>query len=593
MTDPRNNRIQKFNSSGGHITQISNSSYYEGVAIDTLGNVYIADYLNHRIQKFDSSGSFLLQFGSLGIGDGQFNYPIDLDIDSSGNVYVADTYNDRIQKFDSSGNFLLKFGVDGNGDGQLKHPSGIAISDSGDIYVADTFNNRIQKFDQTGNFLLKFGTYGSGEEDFILPGNIEILPNGNLIIVDEGNNRVVIWGIPELQFSSVTPSTTGTTTTISFTTSDIGSTQVEYGTTVSLGNTTVETDTGTRVTSHSVSFTTASCSTLYYRLRSVDENFATSTSATYSTQTGGCTGSASVIATSTTEASPSSTSTITISSLTLTIPPNYSTTTNATTTFQALQLSTTTFALSALSPTGMTSIGSDVIHLTSLIDATTTLTSFTTPLSLTFTYNPASLNGVSESSLTIYRYDGSTWYPLSDCVVDTNAHTVTCTTTNFSDFTVFGTIPQAVAGPVTSGGSYFVSSGPMLLPVTTSPATTTILATTATSTFTPSSTEILTQQLPTEGNLSTPSTDYPRILKRGSVGEDVKSLQIFLNNHHFGLASSGYGSPNNETTYFGNATEKALILFQEFYAKQILAPLGLTKGTGVFGEESRAEVMRR
>jgi len=69
------------------------------VAVDSVGNVYVADTYNHRMQKFDSDGNFLTMWGSSGVGEGQFYYPSGVAVDSAGNVYVADTYNHRIQKF--------------------------------------------------------------------------------------------------------------------------------------------------------------------------------------------------------------------------------------------------------------------------------------------------------------------------------------------------------------------------------------------------------------------------------------------------------------------------------------------------------------
>jgi len=71
----------------------------EGVAVDGLGNVYVADTYNHRIQKFDSEGNFLTKWGTEGSGDGQFKRPVGIAVDVSGNVYVVDSRNHRIQKF--------------------------------------------------------------------------------------------------------------------------------------------------------------------------------------------------------------------------------------------------------------------------------------------------------------------------------------------------------------------------------------------------------------------------------------------------------------------------------------------------------------
>ena len=84
--------------------------------------------------------------GFFGTGDGQLNRPGGVATDSSGNVYVADYLNDRIQKFDSNGNFITKWGSEGSGDGQFNAPNSVATDSSGNVYVTDYANNRIQKF---------------------------------------------------------------------------------------------------------------------------------------------------------------------------------------------------------------------------------------------------------------------------------------------------------------------------------------------------------------------------------------------------------------------------------------------------------------
>ena len=84
-----------------------------GIAADTNGNVYAADYAdfyNFRIEEFNSNGVYLAQLGAYGAGAGQFIYPMGVALDSSGNVYVADTGNNRIEKFTSNGNYLTQSG---------------------------------------------------------------------------------------------------------------------------------------------------------------------------------------------------------------------------------------------------------------------------------------------------------------------------------------------------------------------------------------------------------------------------------------------------------------------------------------------------
>ena len=82
--------------------------------------------------------------------------------------------------------------------------------------------------------------------------------------------------------------------------------------------------------------------------------------------------------------------------------------------------------------------------------------------------------------------------------------------------------------------------------------------------------------------------DFTRALRVGMRGEDVRALQVVLNSDpETRIISVGAGSPGNETDYFGPATKRALIKFQEKYREDVLTPAGLSIGTGFFGEKTR------
>jgi len=211
VADTWNHRIQKFDSNGTYITQwginnvvgslgygsglgILNGQFYApaGVAVDNLGkNVYVADMKNHRIQKFDSNGTYITQWGTPGYdGHGKFMGPTGVAVDSSGNVYVVDDLN-RIQKFDSNGIYITQWGTPGTGDGQFSSPQGLAVDGLGNVYVADTSNGRIQKFDSNGTYITQFGTPGfDGQGQLNMPYGVAVDSLGNVYVAETGNHRI-------------------------------------------------------------------------------------------------------------------------------------------------------------------------------------------------------------------------------------------------------------------------------------------------------------------------------------------------------------------------------------------------------------------
>ena len=198
VADTDNNRIQEFTSSGTYVTQwgtngIGNGQFYKpySVAVAPNGNVYVSDTFNNRIQEFDSNGTYITKWGKSGGGNGQFNNQANIAVAPNGNVYVADNGNDRIQEFTSSGTYVTQWGTSGTGNGQFYGPFGIAVATNGTVYVAEnTPNGRIQEFTSNGIYIRKWGTQGTSNGQFNYLGQIFVAPNGSVYAVDSGNNRI-------------------------------------------------------------------------------------------------------------------------------------------------------------------------------------------------------------------------------------------------------------------------------------------------------------------------------------------------------------------------------------------------------------------
>jgi hypothetical protein len=150
----------------------------QGVALDASGNIYVTNVYpsqgGFNVVKFNSRGKYLATIGSAGNGNGQFNDPEGIAVDSGGDIYVADSGNNRVEKFNKDGVYQSQFGSQGSGNGQFDYPVGIAFGAGGTIYVTDVGNNRVEKFDSTGSYLSQFGSYGQGNGEFSAPYGIAI-----------------------------------------------------------------------------------------------------------------------------------------------------------------------------------------------------------------------------------------------------------------------------------------------------------------------------------------------------------------------------------------------------------------------------------
>ena len=334
---------------------------------------------------------------------------------------------------------------------------------------------------------------------------------------------------------------------------------MDYGLTNAYGTSTAEEDTSPRVTSHSVDISSlVSCTTYHFRVRSTDGASNTATGSDNTFTTTGCTGSADVLDEEISSITANTGGTVELdlggNGLELTIPAG-ATDDNAV--YQIKQLDSTSVLASIGTPDGVIIAGSNTFELKSLTGNSTAVTSFEEPITITLTYEDSDVSGVNESTLQIYRWNGTAWSALSDCVVDANANTITCTTSNFSLFGLFG--------GASSSGSTSGSVATTYLQANTNACLPGHLFNTSTG-------------LPCTANTTTALS--VRDLKLNMRGEDAKQLQKLLNANGYTISSSGPGSIGNETSIFGPLTQKALIRFQK--ANNIVP------SAGYFGPKTRA-----
>jgi uncharacterized repeat protein (TIGR01451 family) len=233
IADSNNDSIRKVSTSGV-ITTVAGSgmwgysgdtgpaiaaqfAYPTGVAVDSAGNLYIADTYNYRIRQVNAAGVIATVAGNGTYGysgdagpaiSAELGYVFNVAVDAGGNLYVADENNNRVRKVDTSGTITTFAGTGTccySGDGgpatsaRLAYPYGVALDTAGNLYIADTDDSRIRMVNAAGKITTVagngvFGSSGDGgaptSAQLADPQGVAADSSGNLYIADTGGARI-------------------------------------------------------------------------------------------------------------------------------------------------------------------------------------------------------------------------------------------------------------------------------------------------------------------------------------------------------------------------------------------------------------------
>jgi len=185
----------------------------DGIVVDANGDLYVADNANNAIRKITISTGMVSTFagtGAVGYNNGAgagatFHSPYGLAMDSNGDLYVADIVNNVIRKITVSTDMVSTFagsGAQGFTNGTTAtatfyYPIGLAFDSSGNLFVSDFRNNSIRKIGTDGTVSTYAGNGTQGATDaaaasasFNQPIGLAVDAGGNVYVADENNNKI-------------------------------------------------------------------------------------------------------------------------------------------------------------------------------------------------------------------------------------------------------------------------------------------------------------------------------------------------------------------------------------------------------------------
>lgn len=160
-------------------------------AVDSAGNLYVAQRTGPPILVFDPAGTFVRSWGEGVVVD-----PHGITISADDRVLVVNRDRHQVVGFDVEGNVLFTLGEANRPQTQapFNHPTDVAVGPGGDYYVTDGYGNTmVHRFSPSGELVRSWGGRGSGPGEFTTPHGIGVLSDGRVLAGDRENNRVQVF----------------------------------------------------------------------------------------------------------------------------------------------------------------------------------------------------------------------------------------------------------------------------------------------------------------------------------------------------------------------------------------------------------------
>jgi DNA-binding beta-propeller fold protein YncE len=192
VVDSGNKRILVFDSGGKLIRTIGSPGTGDGqftdpagAVFDPAGNLLVLDAETAWVQRFSPTGQLDGKFAGPTAG---FYHPRGIAVDSAGNVYLADTGTGRIVALNSSGEQVRALGEHGTKLGQLQEPVSVAIAADGSFYVTDPTAKRLSRYDANFQFVT---SWEMTPTDTVNAGHVALADDGSVFVTDPANHRII------------------------------------------------------------------------------------------------------------------------------------------------------------------------------------------------------------------------------------------------------------------------------------------------------------------------------------------------------------------------------------------------------------------